>query len=286
MALIYVKVYTKLWYAISSSSANDSATISEFLSGVWNPNNVSALSITPWWNALDWSVTIVNSWATIDEWWNYILYQVTPTKSATNYEVWKFYKNWEEYDVWIAPEWWNITGTLSNQTDLSTALAWKQATLATQTAYTSKWSATKVPQITTNTLWQVTWITEVDITHPSQVSDTAYWSSWDGVTSTAPSKNAVYDKINSMDSTILWKQAQHSAITVTLTSVWWSSNTQTVTATWVTASNTVIISPAPSSFADYTSAVIYCSAQGSNSLTFTCTDEPTSNITVNVMILN
>ena len=42
-----------------------------------------------------------------------------------------------------------------------------QAALTTQTAYTSKGSATKVPQITTNTLGQVTGITEVTITQPS-----------------------------------------------------------------------------------------------------------------------
>lgn len=43
----------------------------------------------------------------------------------------------------------------------------KQNKLDTQTSYTSKGSATKVPQITTNTLGQVTNITEVDITHQS-----------------------------------------------------------------------------------------------------------------------
>ena len=47
----------------------------------------------------------------------------------------------------------------------------KQNALATQTAYTSKGSATKVPQITTNTLGQVTGITEVTITQPTKVSD-------------------------------------------------------------------------------------------------------------------
>lgn len=78
----------------------------------------------------------------------------------------------------------------------------------------------------------------------------------------------------------------HTTLTVTLTSAWWSSNSQTVSATWVTASNTVFVSPASSSFSDYTSAVIYCSAQASNSLTFTCTTEPTSNITVNVVIFD
>ena len=43
----------------------------------------------------------------------------------------------------------------------------KQNALATQTAYTSKGSATKVPQITTNTLGQVTGITEVTISQPT-----------------------------------------------------------------------------------------------------------------------
>lgn len=49
----------------------------------------------------------------------------------------------------------------------STLFNAKQDKLTTQTAYTSKGTATKVPQITTNTLGQVTNITEVDITHQS-----------------------------------------------------------------------------------------------------------------------
>ena len=43
----------------------------------------------------------------------------------------------------------------------------KQDKLTAQTAYTSKGSATKVPQITTNSLGQVTGITEVTITQPT-----------------------------------------------------------------------------------------------------------------------
>lgn len=46
-------------------------------------------------------------------------------------------------------------------------IATKQDALATQTAYTSKGTATKVPQITTNNLGQVTGITEVTITQPT-----------------------------------------------------------------------------------------------------------------------
>jgi hypothetical protein len=78
----------------------------------------------------------------------------------------------------------------------------------------------------------------------------------------------------------------HSTITVTLTSAWWSSNSQTVSATGVTASNTVIVSPAPANIDDYATNKIYCSAQGSNSLTFSCTDTPTGDIDVNVVIMN
>lgn len=49
-----------------------------------------------------------------------------------------------------------------------TTVSWDNV-LTTQTAYTSKGSATKVPQITTNTLGQVTGITEVTITHPTEI---------------------------------------------------------------------------------------------------------------------
>ena len=82
------------------------------------------------------------------------------------------------------------------------------------------------------------------------------------------------------------KQDQHSSITVSLTAAWWSNNSQTVTATGVTSSNSIIVSPAPSSVHDYSDNYIYCSAQGTDSLTFTCDTVPTWDISVNVMILN
>ena len=82
----------------------------------------------------------------------------------------------------------------------------------------------------------------------------------------------------------LWTKVE--TIQVTLTSAWWSSNTQTVTATGVTATNTVICSPVPSSISDYTDAKIYCSTQATNSLTFECDTEPTNDIDVNVVIIS
>lgn len=72
--------------------------------------------------------------------------------------------------------------------------------------------------------------------------------------------------------------------TATLTVVNWSNDTQTVTVTGVTSSNDVMVSPAPASTDDYVSAGIICTAQGTNSLTFTCVTVPTNAITINVLI--
>lgn len=78
----------------------------------------------------------------------------------------------------------------------------------------------------------------------------------------------------------------YTTATATLTSAWWSSKSQTVSATGVTASNTVIVSPAPSSIGDYAEWGVYASAQWSGTLTFSCDTEPTNDITVNVLIFS
>ena len=80
--------------------------------------------------------------------------------------------------------------------------------------------------------------------------------------------------------------SQHSTITVMLLRNWWSNNEQTVSATGVTSSNTVIVSPVPADMDDYTSNKVKCSAQGSGTLTFECDTTPTDDIDVNVVILN
>ena len=81
------------------------------------------------------------------------------------------------------------------------------------------------------------------------------------------------------------KQDNLIPLTVTLTASGWSNNAQTVTATGVASDRVVIVTPAPASIANYTSAGIYCSAQGTNTLTFTCATVPSTNITVNVLIV-
>ena len=73
--------------------------------------------------------------------------------------------------------------------------------------------------------------------------------------------------------------------TATLTTTW-SSKTQTVSVTGVTASNTVIVTPAPASHDAYCAAGVYCSAQASGTLTFKCDEVPESALTVNILILS
>lgn len=81
------------------------------------------------------------------------------------------------------------------------------------------------------------------------------------------------------------KQNALGTLTVTLTVAGWSSDSQTVTATGVTSSNTVIVAPTPSDMSDYTDAGIVCTAQGTNTLTFECDTTPSSAIDVNVVII-
>ena len=78
-----------------------------------------------------------------------------------------------------------------------------------------------------------------------------------------------------------------TSIAITLTTSGWSSNTQTVTVSGVSASETAqLITPTPAiaSQSAYYEAGIMCTNQGTNSLTFTCQTVPTSNLTVYVVI--
>ena len=74
--------------------------------------------------------------------------------------------------------------------------------------------------------------------------------------------------------------------TITLLSTDWSSQTYVATVQGVTSSNTVIVSPSASSMDDYVAADIKCTAQATDQLTFTCDTTPTSNIDINLLIVN
>ena len=73
--------------------------------------------------------------------------------------------------------------------------------------------------------------------------------------------------------------------TITLTAAGWSSNTQTVSVTGMTATGVVLVSPDPTDQSAYTSAGILCTAQAAGTLTFTCSTTPTADLSVNVVML-
>lgn len=78
-----------------------------------------------------------------------------------------------------------------------------------------------------------------------------------------------------------------TSVTVALTASGWSSNTQTVTVSGVSATETAqLITPTPAiaSQSAYYEAGIMCTGQAANSLTFTCQTVPTRNLTVYVVI--
>ena len=72
--------------------------------------------------------------------------------------------------------------------------------------------------------------------------------------------------------------------TCTLPTTGWSNNSITVGAAGVTASNDVIVSPAPSSASEWASCGIVCTGQGSGTLTFTRTSANTNALTANLMV--
>ena len=84
--------------------------------------------------------------------------------------------------------------------------------------------------------------------------------------------------------------AVQSAITSTTVSItvanWNATTTCTKSVTGVTSSNNVIVTPVPASINTWNSNGVYCSAQGSGTLTFTASTTPSADMTVNVMIIN
>lgn len=182
------------------------------------------------------------------------------------------------YITWV--NWGSVGWTLSNQVDLQNAL---NAKANDDAVVKLTWAQTIV--------WTKTFSTSPAV--PSKTTDAA--NTWTAIATEAQ----VYKKQDKLESgtniktinwnSILWSGdmtvSSSTTTTCTLTSAWWSSNSQTVSVTWVTASNTVIVSPAPADIADYAEKWVYCSAQWSGTLTFNCSTVPSSDMTVNVVIL-
>ena len=121
---------------------------------------------------------------------------------------------------------------------------------------------------------------------PWEDTNTTYTLSSFGITATADQLNYTSGVTSNIQNQLNAKQAKHATVSVTLNASGWSNKSQTITVNGVTASNTVIVGPAPTSVDLYGNAGIICTAQAANSLSFSCNIVPTSNITVNVIILN
>lgn len=77
------------------------------------------------------------------------------------------------------------------------------------------------------------------------------------------------------------------AVTVTLTaSGWGTGNTQTVSVADVTADSIVVVAPTPASRTAYMEADVFCATQGSKTLSFSCESVPSTDLTVNVQVIN
>lgn len=82
------------------------------------------------------------------------------------------------------------------------------------------------------------------------------------------------------------KQEKHKSFSIILLASSWSSKKQTINAEYVTANNLIISTPAPGNHAAYGEAGVYCSSQAKGTLTFTCVDTPSVDLTVNILILD
>lgn len=106
-----------------------------------------------------------------------------------------------------------------------------------------------------------------------------------GTVKAASYNGNVYNSVDASGTLALSNiQAQHTSLSITIATSDWSGNTCTKTVSGVTASNTVIVSPASASYVAYGEAQVRATAQGANQITFTCTDVPSSAVTVNVAI--
>lgn len=104
-------------------------------------------------------------------------------------------------------------------------------------------------------------------------------------TSRVPTTRKVNNKALSSDITLTPADVSVKSTNATIQVANWSSKTATISVTGVTASNVVIVSPAPSSISAWTDCEVKCTGQGSGTLTFTCVTTPTAAITVNVVTI-
>lgn len=79
--------------------------------------------------------------------------------------------------------------------------------------------------------------------------------------------------------------ATSAAYTGTAAAASWEDNEIEVTFADILSTDKIVVSPAPSSFMDWRDNGVYCSAQTTGSITLTCEETPTNDITVQVLVV-
>lgn len=125
------------------------------------------------------------------------------------------------------------------------------------------------------------------VAHAHAISDvTGLESALDGKVSAEEGKSLSTNDYTTAEKQKLAGLKAPVALSVNLTAEGWSENSQTVSATGVTADSLLFAIYAPESRAVWVEADIYCSAQGEGTLTFACTETaPTQSVTANIVIL-
>lgn len=101
------------------------------------------------------------------------------------------------------------------------------------------------------------------------------------------SNGQVLAKNSNTDYDVTWVDMPTMAATVViLPAANWSNGTITVNAPGVTASNAILVSPAPASYDEYIINNVRCTAQGTGTLTFSNDFTPGADLTVNIFIVN
>ena len=104
-------------------------------------------------------------------------------------------------------------------------------------------------------------------------------------TSRVPVTRTIAGKPLSSNITLVASDAGVVSSTITIQTSNWIGTTATVSASGVTASNTVVVAPAPASIADWNTFEVKCTGQGAGTLTFTAAGTPDAAIVVNLIII-
>lgn len=220
----YYSSWTKVWanwcwtlYALENEIPTKTSQITN---DSWFLSNTSS---STWWLGIIWGADSYWTWV-----WN--------SSYAASYWTALWYNARSNWQMWVAigrassvwQQGWTSIGALSGTNAVWAIQLWALWTnTETGTLYVSLWDAWDTSRFHNYKLLWLDWKIPIDRLQ-SVISDVAYANSWNWVTDIAPSKNAVYDKINAMDTTISWKQATlvsgTNIKTVNSTSLLWSGN--------------------------------------------------------------